>query len=394
MDRNRPRIPDAEFVERAHKAQELMRQQGIDALLAYGNEAEPQFARYLCDYWPSFESCGVLLAQQGDPVLLIGPESLTYASDRSRIPDIRRLAAFRESSNPEYPGEKLETVADVLDGLIGGGGCKRFAIAGYNLIPHITYVELAEALKKFGDVEIVRGDELMMELRMVKSENEIACMRYAGMLTAKAFDYTLEHIRPGMTELQVRGLACAAMYESGAENEAYPMWILAGEGGNQAISRARHKVIKEQDFVHLQIGARYEGYASTIGRPVFFGKPEQYLVDAVKAGYEAHAVIMRELYAGNNAANVAKAFYDTFDRNGHRDWLLYGPCHATGLMEGEPPWIESNSDYLLRENMTYCACIFLGNNQTKRGFRIEDSLRVGKTEADSMTNYKRELFFL
>ncbi|NLF26808.1 MAG: aminopeptidase P family protein [Clostridiales bacterium] len=390
----RPRIPDSEFALRAKNAQELMQKQNIDALLAFGNEAEPQFARYLSDYWPSFETCGVLLAQRGDPVLLIGPESYTFAADRSRIPDIRRLAAFRESSNPEYPGEKLETVKDVLDAMVGGTGCRRFAIAGYNLIPHVAYAEIEAALKGFGDVEIVRGDELMMELRMVKSESEIACMRHAGMLTAKAFDYTLERIRPGMTELQVRGLASAAMYEAGAENEAYPMWFLAGAGGNQAISRARHKVIEKDDFVMLQIGARYEGYASSIGRPVFFGKPEQYLVDAVKAGYEAHGVICGQLFAGNSAANVAKAYYDCMDGNGHRSWLLYGPCHATGLMEGEPPWIESNSTYALRENMTYCVDVFMGNNGTLRGFRIEDSVRVGRTRADSMTDYRKELFML
>lgn len=390
----RPRIPDSEFAQRAKNVQALMKEQNIDALLAFGNEAEPQFARYLCDYWPSFESCGVLLAQEGDPVLLIGPESMTFASDRSRVKDIRRLAAFRESSNPEYPGHKLETVADVLDGMLGSSGCHRFAIAGYNLIPHITYVELASALERFGQVEICRGDELMMSLRMVKSENEIACLRYAGMLTAKAFDYVLENIRPGMTELQVRGLACAAMYEAGAENESYPMWILAGDGGNQAISRARHKAIEKNDFVHLQIGARYEGYASTIGRPVFFGKPEQYLVDAVKVGYEAHTAVLSQLYAGNNAANVAKAHLDVMRRNGYEDWLLYGPCHGTGLMEGEAPWIESDSDYILKENMTYCACLYMGNNETKRGFRIEDSLRVGKDSVENMTNYKKELFFL
>ena len=391
---NRPRIPDSEFSQRAKNVQALMAKQGIDALLAFGNEAEPQFARYLCDYWPSFETCGVLLAQQGDPVLLIGPESYTFAADRSRIRDIRRLAAFRESSNPEYPGEKLETVADVLDGLVGDKGCRRFAIAGYNLIPHVTYTELASALAKYGDIQIVRGDELMMELRMIKSENELACMRYAGELTAKAFDYTLAHIRPGMTELQVRGLASAAMYEAGAENEAYPMWFLAGAGGNQAISRARHKVIQKEDFVFLQIGARYEGYASTIGRPVFFGKPEQYLVDAVKVGYEAHDMISGELYAGNDAAGIAQKYIDFMEARRHREWLLYGPCHATGLMEGEPPWIETSADFRLRENMTFCIDLFMGNNATQRGFRIEDSVRVGKDGADSMTHYKKELFLL
>jgi Xaa-Pro aminopeptidase len=391
---DRPRIPDGEFSERARRAQRLMIEQGIDALLAFGNEAEPQFARYLCDYWPSFETCGVLLMQSGDPVLLIGPESYTFAADRSRIPDIVRLAAFRESSNPEYPGEKLATIDQVLDKMSGGARIRRFAIAGYNLIPQVTYAEIKSALGRFGDVEIVRGDELMMQLRMVKSQNEISCMRHAGRITAKAFDYVLQNIRPGMTELQVRGLACASMYENGAENEAYPMWMLAGDGGNQAISRARHKVIEKTDVVMLQIGARYEGYASSIGRPVFFGEPDPVLLAAVKAGYAAQDVVTAQLFAGNNAKNVAKAYYDSMDLSGHRGWLLYGPCHATGLMEGEPPWIEINSDYPLQENMTYCVDIFMGNNKTRRGFRIEDSVRVGKTACDNMTNYPKEIFRL
>lgn len=389
---DRPCIPDSEFTLRARNVQHLMAQRGIDALLAFGNEAEPQFARYLCDYWPSFETCGVLLMQQGDPALLIGPESYTFAADRSRIPDIRRLAAFRESSNPEYPGEKLETIDQVLDGISGGVKIRRFAIAGFNLIPQVTFAELKASLGRFGDVSIERGDELMMELRMVKSENEIACLRRAGQITRKAFDYVLENIRPGMTELQVRGLACASMYENGAENEAYPMWMLAGDGGNQAISRARHKAIEKTDVVMLQIGARCEGYASSIGRPVFFGEPDPVLLGAVKAGYEAHDAVTAQLCAGNSAANVAKAYYDCMNRNGHRSWLLYGPCHATGLMEGEPPWIESNSDYPLLENMTYCVDIFMGNNALKRGFRIEDSVRVGKGHCENMTDYPKVIF--
>ncbi len=389
---DRPRIPDSEFAQRAADLQRLMVEQDIDALLAYGGEAEPQFARYLCDYWPSFESCGVLLFKQGAPVLLIGPESYTYASDRSRVRDIRRLAAFRESSNPEYPGEKLTTMDEVLSELSGGSPIRRFAVAGFGLIPHMTMTEITQALKKLGEVEILRGDEVMMQLRMVKSENEIACMREAGRITRAAFNETLERIKPGMTELQVRGLACAAIYEHGAENEAYPMWVLAGSGGNQAISRARHKRIEKGDMVMLQIGARYEGYASSIGRPVFFGQPDPLLLNAVKAGYEAHGVLCAELYAGNNAGKVAKAYYDTMTRNGHRDWLLYGPCHATGLMEGEPPWIESHSNYLLKENMCYCIDIFMGHHASARGFRVEDSVRVGKDRADNMTDYPKEIF--
>ena len=183
---NRPVITDSEFVLRVKKAQELMRQQGIDILLAYGNEAEPQFQRYFSDYWPSFESAGVIMAADGGPLLLIGPESMTFACDRSRIRDIRRLAAFRESSNPEYPGHIMQTFADVIEDISRNEKPKRLAIAGYNLMPHYLYEELKESLKRFPDIEIVRGDALVMELRMVKSPAEIECMRHAGSITAQA----------------------------------------------------------------------------------------------------------------------------------------------------------------------------------------------------------------
>ena len=108
-------IPDHEFPERVKNAQALMVQQGIDIMFAFANEAEPQFVRYLSNYWPSFETAAVLFGQKGDPILLIGPESLTYAADRSKIPDIRRIKCLRESSNPEYPGVKLDTLAEAIE---------------------------------------------------------------------------------------------------------------------------------------------------------------------------------------------------------------------------------------------------------------------------------------
>lgn len=392
-ERARPIITDGEFQLRVIRVQEEMQKQGIDILLAFGNEAEPQFQRYFSDFWPSFESAGVIMAAQGEPVLLIGPESLTFARDRSRIRDIRQLVAFRESSNPEYPGHTMDTFADIIDSLPLRTTPKRIAIAGYNLVPHYLFQELMEGLKHLHGIEIVCGDELVMKLRMVKSLAEIDCMRYAGKITALAMDYTIERIRPGMTELEVRGLALGRMHELGAENEAYPTWVLTGLGGNQAISRARHKIIEKNELIHLQIGARYEGYASTIGRPVIIGRPDRWMTAAIQAGYEGYQAVLSELVAGNNAGSVARAFLSTMRQNGYADWLLYGPCHGTGLMEGEPPWIEENSDYIMLENMTYCICLFMGNKQGY-GFRLEDSIRVAEGKAENMTNYRMDIIVI
>jgi Xaa-Pro aminopeptidase len=66
-------IPKSEFKERARRVQAELAKHGLDALLTFGSEAEPAFVRYLCDYWPAFETAGVLVPVEGDPLLLIGP---------------------------------------------------------------------------------------------------------------------------------------------------------------------------------------------------------------------------------------------------------------------------------------------------------------------------------
>jgi Xaa-Pro aminopeptidase len=390
---NKFKIPEHEFQERIKKVQQAMKEQDIDILLAFGNEAEPQFVRYLCNYWPSFETAGVIIASEGNPILIIGPESATYAQDRSKIKNIKRVKVFRESSDPVYPGIDLDTFDSILHELLPSGNIKRVGIAGYSLIPMTIYRALDDSLKKYKETEIVKADHIIMQYRMIKSENELKCMRYAGEITRNAFDYVLAHIKPGMTEIQVQGLASSKMFEMGAESMAYPIWILAGVGGNQAISRPRNKVISKGEIVQIQIGARYEGYVSTIGRPIVFGKPQPWQTDAIKAGYEGHDAISDVLKVGNNASNVANTYFDTMKKNGYTDWLLYGPCHGTGLMEGEPPWIESDSDYVLKENMTYCMDVFMGN-KNGAGFRIEDSVRVGIDRADSFTNYRNDVIIL
>ncbi len=387
----RPVIQKTEFKDRVIRTQRIMEEKDIDIMLAFGNEMEPQFQRYYSDYWPSFESAAVVFAKTGDAVLLIGPESMTFAKDRSVLPNIKRMATFRESSNPEYPGHRMETFKQVINELVGEKHVNKIAIAGIGLMPHRVYCEITDALPR--NTMVVSGDDVVMSLRMVKSEAEIECMRYCAKITHETMLYIIDNINSNMTELQVRALAYYKMFELGAEDVGYPAWFLSGAGGNQAISRPRHKKIERDTITHLQAGTRYEGYVTTIGRPIVLGKPKQWMLNAINAAYEGYAAIEKQLYEGNNAKEVARFFYETMKKNGHENWLLYGPCHATGLMEGEPPWIESGADFKLQKNMTFCICLFMGD-KNGCGFRIEDSFLVGKRKAENLTNFARELFII
>ena len=386
---NLPCIPHCEFDERIRKVQSAMCAEGYDLLLCYGNEAEPQYVRYFSNYWPSFETAGVLIPAKGEALLLIGPESYTYAADRSEIAEIRLLKAFRESSEPEYPGKKLDTFCSVFAELLGEKKIRRFGVAGLPLMTIGVYEALREAL---GEVKIENANEIVNRIRMIKTENELACMRAAAQITHKTFDYLLENIKVGMTEQQVVGLALGKMHELGAERESYPLWVLTGEGSNQAISRPRNKEIKKGDMTFIQIGARVDGYASSIGRPVVFGKATAAQRELIEVGYRAQRDVIARLRAGESAAEIAKFHIENVTRMGYGDWLLYGPCHGNGTMEGEAPWIETNADYLLEENMTFCVDIFLGSAEKKIGLRMEDVVCVKKDGVQELTSYPRKLF--
>lgn len=386
------RIPDSEFKERVKKVQAGMAKEGYDMLLCYGNEAEPQFVRYFSDYWPSFETAGVLIPKSGDAKLLIGPESYTYAADRSRIPDIKLLKAFRESSEPEYPGKPLDTFTSVFAECEGGDSIKKFGVAGLPLMTVGVYGALEEALKPYGNVKVEKADHIVSAIRMIKTENELACMRKAAEITYKTMEYVLQNIRVGMTETQVVGLALGKMHELGAERESYPLWVLTGDGSDQAISRPRQKAIQKGDLTFLQIGARYEGYASSIGRAVVFGKATEEQRKLIEAGYEVQKTVLAFTKAGVPARDVAKLHLETVKKLGYEDHYLYGPFHGNGLMEGEAPWVEVDSDYVLEENMTFCSDIFLGSHETKRGIRIEDVVRITKDGVENLTNFPREIF--
>ena len=383
-----PCIPDYEFKDRVKKVQAAMKAEGYDLILAYGNEAEPQFVRYFSNYWPSFETAGVLIAQEGDPLLLIGPESYTYAADRSKIKKIRLLKAFRESSEPEYPGKKLDTFWSVIAELMGNRSIRRVGVAGLPLMTIGVYEALCEALP----VKVEKADDIVNRIRMIKTENELACMRAAAKITAKTFDYVRKNIRVGMTEQQVAGLALGKMHELGAERESYPVWVLTGQGSNQAISRPRNKRIKKGDMTFIQIGARVDGYASSIGRPVVFGKATPAQKELIEVGYKAQADVIARLKAGVPACEIAQFHIDNVTSMGYGDWLLYGPCHGNGTMEGEAPWIETSAEFVLEENMTFCVDIFLGSNKTKTGLRMEDVVCVTRDGCENLTDYPRKLF--
>lgn len=384
-------IPKKEFQERWARLQKAMAKADIDVLIAHGHEADPANVRYLSDYWPLFETGGVALAKKGDPILLIGPESETFAADRSKISTIRRILQYRESAEPEYPGVVLDSFEGVFKELVGRGKLARIGIAGLSILP----VTLHDAIKKAATAvkaKVVKADDLLVDMRKVKSPNELKCMRRAFKISEIATEDVLGKMKPGMTEQQIVGLAQAAMYANGAEYEGHPTYVLSGRASTHAIGRPSPKVVGKKELVQLNIGALVNGYSSSVGRPVCFGKMPKQMRELVEFGLEAHYKTMDLMKAGVPAAEVVIKFEEFVKDRGYGEYLLYGPCHAIGLMEVERPWMESSSDYLLEENMTFQVDTFLYTKEF--GLRWEDGVRVTKSGVEMLSKVRLEVIEL
>ncbi len=383
-----PMIPDSEFKQRWQALQQKMDEHDLDVVITHGHEADPANVRYLSDYWPLFETGGVAVGREGDPVLLIGPESLTFAQGRSRVPRIMQLLEYRESAEPDYPGMALDTFGDVLDAV--AGDVKRIGVAGMSILPVPIYQSIVEAA---GDAEVVKADELLTEMRMVKSENELACMREAFRISEIATGAVLDEIEAGMTEQQVVGIAQGVMYDEGAEYEGHPTYVLSADASTHAIGRPSPKVLKAGEMIQLNIGALVAGYSSSVGRPICIGSMPAAMRELVEVGLDAHYKTMEFMKAGVPAAEVVIKYEEFLEEKGFAQYLLYGPCHSIGLMEVERPWMESSSTYDLLENMTYQVDTFL-YKEGQFGLRWEDGVVVTADGVEMLSDMALEVIEL
>ena len=373
-------IPASEYKDRVRKAAALVAQRGLDVLVVNSTEADYSNVRYFSGFWPLFETAGVAITPDGKAAVMVGPESLKYAGDRSVIPDVFQLMEYRESADPSYPELKASTYRDVFSFLGVKGKKPRIGIGGY-LVTNAVQMDGLKAA--FPDSEITRADDIMVALRRVKSDNELACIREGLRITEIATREVLAVMKPGMTELQLVGVAQKSIYENGAEYEGLPMYVFSEKSTRHAISRPTYRTIEKGDIVQLNLSAKVDGYSPSIGIPVSMGPLKGHKREIVEFGLEAHNWTYGQLRAGVTASDVAKRYVELFRSRGYFQNYIYGPCHGTGLIEVEAPWMETSSDYQLLPSMTFQVDTFVSAEEF--GIRWETGIVIREDRAEVLS---------
>jgi Xaa-Pro aminopeptidase len=215
---------------------------------------------------------------------------------------------------------------------------------------------------------------LVGELRLVKSPDEQERIARTGELISRAIDLFQERAAPGMTELEVKRMLEAFLWEGGSDTVDYVL-VQAGANSAQPHHSAASDVLQEGEPVLVDIAVCLDGYFADITQQTFLGEPTSEYVEAYEVVSEAQAAGVEAAVAGARVEEVAEAASAVIDDAGYGEWS--GPRTGHGLgadVHEDPSVVEGNGDVL---RPGYVITVEPGVYLPGRfGIRIEDTVIV------------------
>ncbi|PZN13494.1 MAG: Xaa-Pro dipeptidase [Bacillota bacterium] len=260
---------------------------------------------------------------------------------------------------------------------------------------HLTYAQwerLRGALPE--KVEMVAVGGWIEELRRIKDPAEIAAIRQAARIADEALLEVLADLRPGVTEREVALQLEFAMRRRGAEGVSFDLIVASGPRSALPHGTASDRVIEAGDFVTIDYGALYGGYASDCTRTVVVGpagERQRRIYDIV---LEAQRRALAAVRPGATGAEVDRAARAVIEEAGYGDHFGHATGHGVGLEVHEGPRLAANGrDDVLAPGMvvTVEPGIYLPG---WGGVRIEDLVVVTENGGEILTRVTKEFLQL
>ncbi|GIP33554.1 Xaa-Pro peptidase family protein [Paenibacillus sp. J2TS4] len=380
-------IPPAEFAERVERLRSLMKSQGIDICFIYGDEYRKENLRYISNYWPIFERGAAIVSMEGEPIVLAAPEGEMVCREMSAWPDIRMVPDFACVTVPdeiEYPHANYTNFKAVFQRF---GQFRKMAIVGLDAMSHDVLLTIKNSLPDHA--EVVDGNDLLFQLRMKKSTNEIACLKEAARIADAGYEALLKEAKIGRTEKQLSAAAHDAAFREGAELIPFCL-VSSGQRVNSIIGRATDKVIEDGDMVMAALSVQYQGYVATINFPFVVGRMSNEQKAFIDLLIQAEDIALAHLKAGESQSELVKAVKAYFEKQQVSQYDLYPPLHGCGVAEAESPYPNERTTGVFEAGMTVNTDISLFGHPHGSN-RIEECLIVTEQGYEPMSKLVRQL---
>ena len=412
----RPYDPDRMRKDRWAKMQEGLKKWGLGAMICYDYDFHRYLGYFTFHQYARRRLGTYVLVVQGDPVPYVNTDKYPNSWEELRMPWFKDHYLLKTArpyqlcnglyEHPEYMRESFKANLDDIKPIL-----KKYGVEDMPIGIDVVSANMLDVLRE-GGLNVVDGNNCMCDVISVKTEDEIFCLQQAGVITEAAHWEVARALRPGMTELEVCGIAAAACYKFGAEELEGPSTVVcSGERGGYGIpNMPSDRRIRPGDFVTIDInGVGFNGYRTCFYRTYLVGdKPTQFQKDTYKVTYEAQMALQSVVRPGITTQDVQNEWKKLGDFPGGwgREPVFPEPGryffgsggHPIGCRSGDPGYTIPGAgsifgNYpggLIKENNCFsleCCCVtWDGKRWAKDGMKLENS---GVVRADGWHSFYR-----
>lgn len=255
----------------------------------------------------------------------------------------------------------------------------------------ILTVGQAEYLKKLGGTGLkfvdVRG--ITSALRVIKSEEEIACLRRAAKIADRVMEQILGEATPGVSEAELAGKVEYLMRLEGAEGTSFEPFVTSG--GNAWLPQrvTSDKPLREGELALIDLGAVYEGYSSDLTRTFAVGSvttKQRKLFQVARRAQQAAVGAIRPGVLASEVDAIARALIEA---EGLGEYFPHLTGHGVGVSTHEAPILDRGVDTVLQPGMvtTVEPGIYLPDVGAAR---VEDMVVVTTNGCELLTDASRD----
>jgi len=256
---------------------------------------------------------------------------------------------------------------------------KKYKLARVGFDPgHFTVAEHQGLRKAVRPTQLVPAAGLILDRRITKDEGEVAAIREAIRVAEKAFVKVQRWIKPGLTERDIAARLGYEMQKLGAQEASFPTIVACGANGSLPHYEPGDGVVRKNEGVLIDWGARVGWYVSDLTRMVWPGSIPREIATIQRIVKEAHDAGIAAVRPGVRATDVDRAARRVIEKAGFGRHFDHATGHGIGLDVHEAPRVGKGTNTKLLPGMviTIEPGIYLPG---KGGVRIESDVLVTDT---------------
>ncbi|MCZ4352034.1 Xaa-Pro peptidase family protein [Roseovarius aestuarii] len=318
----------SEFDQRIAAARRLMRRDGLDALLIFAQESHYYLTGFDTKGYVFFQ-CAVLTVDDSPVTLLTRRPDLEQARRTSIIDDIR---LWYDAPGID-PTAELQVILDEkgLKGCKIGVELRSFGLTGDN----------HERLRqRFDDyATMIDASHLVRELRLVKSDAEIAYVREAAELADQSLEAMVEASGPGVFEGKIAAAGISPILEGGGDMP--PSGPVLGSGDRALLVRSAtgYRTLDDVDQLTIEHAGSYRHYCACLMRTITIGRASDQHLEMFAATRDAIAAMTDAARVGNTIGQIDDAHRATYDAAGFEKTRMSACGYSLGATYS-PSWMD------------------------------------------------------